>query len=326
MNIDKIRINKAKEDPFLRIYGSEKYKNIYQHDLIEFPFVIDVEPTNACFLNCLMCNRQIMKREIGFMDFETLKKIVDEVSQHKESSIRFSGWGEPTMNKNIVKFIEYANSKGVLTHMTTNGFKMDDEFVKSLFNAGLDKIKFSFQGATKEEYERIRNNKDYDFLVERIKQTVKIRNQMNAKTFIQVSTSVTDDTKEEIQKFIDFWIKIVDGVFGVGREGDNYLTSFARISSLDRVKSLGIKKSRTPGDKVHKNKCSEIRTKLNVSWNGNIKACCSDFDDSLLLGNIKDNSLKEVWTGKKLTNLRKIIESGQIDKFPDFCKGCDFIL
>lgn len=317
---DKIRINRGKvEDPFLRIYGSDKYKNIHSYGLVDFPFIIDVETTNYCFLNCIMCNRQLMKRPIGYMTFEAFRKIADEVAKHKDSSIRFSGWGEPTMNKDIVKFIEYAHKKGILTHLTTNGFNLEEDFIRSLLKAGVNKIKISMQGATKEEYEKMRDNQRYNELVRKIKRIVDIRNEMSPKTFIQASTSVTDETPEQIKEFLDKWTKIVDGVFGVGKES-NYLTSFARIRHLDKIKNLNVKASRVrkPGTK-----CMEIRTKLSVAWNGNIKACCSDYDDFLLLGNIHDMTLEEAWKGEKMNDLRRGIESRDPRQLPDFCNGCD---
>ena len=182
-----------------------------------------------------------------------------------------------------------------------------------------DKIKISLQGATKEEYEKMRNNDNYQELVKKVNNLVRVRNEIGAKTFIQISTSITDETPDQIQDFINKWTGIVDGVFGVGGES-NYLTSFARIKNMDRVQKLNVKKSRVrkPGTK-----CMELRTKLSVSWNGNIKACCSDFDDYLLLGNIHDISLEEAWKGSYRINLRENVESGDENLLPDFCKECD---
>jgi 3-deoxy-manno-octulosonate cytidylyltransferase (CMP-KDO synthetase) len=300
-------------DPFKELYKSDRYRNADKR-CITFPLIVDVEPTNNCFLSCVFCNRQVMKRECGFMSFDCFKLIADEVAMHEDSVIRFSGWGEPLLNKDLPRFIAYASDKGILTHLNTNGFKLNIKLIEKLLFAGVDKIKISFQGATEEQYEKMRNNKDYDSLEENIRLLVKVRNKLKANTFIQVSTSITDESKEEINMFVNKWSNIVDGVFGVGGEKD-YLTSFARVNKPDGVKNTRVR--------IKGTRCMEILTKLSVSWNGNVKACCSDYDDFLLLGNINNHSLKDCWNGDKRLRLKRGIASGCVENLPLFCRGCD---
>ena len=63
---------------FAKIYNNEKFLMPYKYGLNEFPFYIDIEVTNACNMDCNMCNRRLMQRAIGYMDFEIFKKVVDE--------------------------------------------------------------------------------------------------------------------------------------------------------------------------------------------------------------------------------------------------------
>lgn len=301
-------------NPFIEIYRSKPYSFPYNYSLADFPFIIDIESTNMCNLDCIMCPRQILKRPKGCMELKLLKRIIDEVAAEGGKGVRFIGYGEPLLNPNIFEMIEYAHSKQLLIHLTTNGILLDNDKVEEIFNCKLDSIIFSLQGTTKEEYTKMRNNPFYDKLVENIKKLVDERNKRNLdKPHIQVTTTTLDETEEEIKSFCDKWSKIVDKV-------DNWYTSLKDISHIERIKPL--LKRQKQGNYVGSGRCKEVLTKLTVFWDGDISACCGDFNGQLKLGNISSDTLKEIWHSEKLNNLRKIFEKGETPEFT-LCKNCN---
>ena len=68
-----------------------------------------------------MCPRthrvQLGKWENRMMKLETFKKIIDEGVKKGLKAINLNNFGESFFNKNLVKMIEYAKSKGVLDVM-----------------------------------------------------------------------------------------------------------------------------------------------------------------------------------------------------------------
>ena len=61
------------------------------------------------------------------MKFETFKKIIDEGAPKGLRAINLNNFGESFYNKNLVKMIAYAKSKGVLDVMLhTNGTVMEN--------------------------------------------------------------------------------------------------------------------------------------------------------------------------------------------------------
>jgi MoaA/NifB/PqqE/SkfB family radical SAM enzyme len=63
--------------------------------------------------------------------------------------------------------------------------------------------------------------------------------------------------------------------------------------------------------KRHK-RCAELYRHLAILWNGDVTLCCNDIGGQLVFDNIKNKSIKEVWSGEHMRKLRK----------KGYCEGC----
>lgn len=311
--------NSRRFNVFRNIYDSEEFKNALanKETPAAFPFIVDVELTNQCNLQCLFCGQQTMKRQKGFMEEKIFQKVADECALHK-TPIRLIRWGEPFLHPQITNFIEYAKNKGLAVHVTTNGQIISEEQMKAIIEAKLDSLIFSFQGADKTEYEIMRNNKQYDILKKNILRMVELRGD-SEKPFIHISCTMTDETKEQIDKFVQDWGSVADSV-GVGKTNLSRL-SLEQIKSLDNLGKLLEVKNRETVKKIY-TPCSEVYQKLSVDWNGDVSCCCMDFDDYLTVGNINENSLEEIWNNsEKLKLFRRMLDKN-MHKSLTFCSTC----
>ena len=81
-----------------------------------YPEHVDIELSSACNMKCPMCYtitdtfKQSVKRKN--MEWETIKKIVDECANGNVYSIRLSLRGESTLNKEFVNTVKYAKKSG----------------------------------------------------------------------------------------------------------------------------------------------------------------------------------------------------------------------
>ena len=252
-----------------------------------------------------------MTRELGYMEYDTFKKIADELSLH-DSGIRFVRYGEPFLHSRILEMVEYAENKGVPTYISTNGSFIGGKF-DEIFNSGLSVIRFSFQGVDREGYELMRNTNKYALVSSNIKKLVKERAKRNIeKPYIILNTTITDEKSTDIEKFKIYWSKIVDKV-EIG------WTSFARLENVvDRIKYLvpteSVKRTYTP--------CTEVRTKLSIDWNGDITPCCLDINGELTIGNINSMSLSDAWKSRNLNNLREMVGEKLLLKKIPHCRNC----
>lgn len=312
--------NLKRENPFRKIYDKEEYKKILQHkdELPQFPFLVDLELTNHCNLQCIFCGQRAMTRHKGFMSEKILKKIVDECLKYN-TPIRFIRWGEPFLHPKIIDFVKYIKSKGLLLHITNNGLVIKESQMKDLIELRLDSIIFSFQGATKKQYELMRNNQRHDELKAKVLKMVELRGDRE-KPFIHISSTMTNETKEEIDDFVNYWGHIVDSV-GTGKTNLSRISalqikSFEAMSKLDVLKKQEtIKKCYAP--------CTEVYQKLSVDWDGKVTCCCEDFDNFLTVGGLTAQStLFDIWNNsKELKIFRGLLDKNK-HKCLTLCSNC----
>lgn len=118
--------------------------------IADFPLHLDIETTNNCNLRCPMCGRNWMEEKIGYLDWELFKKIIDEGIKYHLPSIKLNYRREPLLHPDLSKMVKYAKEKGILeVQSNTNGLLLNDQKAEELIEAGLDRIIFSFDGATK---------------------------------------------------------------------------------------------------------------------------------------------------------------------------------
>ncbi|MFH1366144.1 MAG: SPASM domain-containing protein, partial [Patescibacteria group bacterium] len=68
--------------------------------------------------------------------------------------------------------------------------------------------------------------------------------------------------------------------------------------------------------------CTEVYQKLSVDWDGKITACCADYDNYLTLGDIKIDSLYDIWNkSEKLKAIRNLLDQGG-HKCLSLCSKC----
>ena len=67
--------------------------------------------------------------------------------------------------------------------------------------------------------------------------------------------------------------------------------------------------------------CPEAFDKLSINFNGDVTLCCSDYDNFMIVGNILDNDLEEIFTSKTADFYRQIIASGQYGRIK-CCSSC----
>lgn len=248
------------------------------------------------------------------MSAETFRRVADEAIAHG-AGIRIIRWGEPFLHPEILSFVKYVKERNGILHITTNGLLLRQEIILSLVENGLDSIIFSMQGTTREEYQKMRNNHSFDKLVQNIEEMVNTRARLGTTNpYIHISCTVTrKDTREDVLDFTSRWSKVVDSV-GIG------YTSFAGLKDKLHDEEL----SGLEADELIINEyraCTEVYQKLSVNWNGDITACCADYDNYLLIGNVWETRLQEAWRGETLNKIRRVLDGMGMEQLEP-CRTC----
>lgn len=314
-------MKKERINPFNSVYeicnsGNSRYK---LNKLPEFPRYIDIELTNTCNFRCLMCPTGTLsqKRKKGFMKDQIYYQILDELKEYK-SPLRFVRWGEPTLHPKLLDYIQAAKNLGLLCHLNTNGQLLDEDKIQQLIDIPLDSIKFSFQGVDQKTYREMRNIDFYSELLALIKLLYRKRGKKES-PYIHVSTTITYETKEQTKKFKELVTGFSDFVT-IGRTVLEHIdVHMVKLSKGEKntLKQLKMKESVI---KKHP-ECPEVFDKLSINWDGTVSACCRDYDNKMVVGDIRANSLSEIWYSKKFSFYRKMLVDMRHDEL-ELCKSC----
>lgn len=288
-------------------------------NLPAFPRLIDVELTNTCNFRCLMCptGNFAQKRHKGFMSDEVFEKVLAEAAAHG-AALRFIRFGEPMLHPRLISYLQAAHDAGVLTHMNTNGSKMDEEMMDALIAIPLDSLKFSFQGVDSKSFHEMRNIDFFDELIETIGKLHAKRGD-KLRPWLQVSTTITYEDKDLVNAFKQAMAPIADSV-NVGRTVLEFIDLKAvrlrphELEELTRLKEL------ESVIKVHP-ECPEVFDKMSVNWDGRVTACCQDYDDMMIIGDVSSQSLKEIWESPQLNHYREMLGAMRHDELP-LCRTC----
>lgn len=297
-------------NPFLRFLRQPAFQRPMDHPVNDFPFYVDIEPTNACNLKCIMCKRQIMTRPVGYMEEAVYRRIVDEMAGYN-AGLRFCRHGEPTLHPRLPELIAYANELKVVNYVSTNGF-YGQNVMERLVAARPDVVRFSFQGLTPDECERFRPPARFAVVAANIHRCVQQR-QANGwlRPYLIISTSILDEPPEQVAAFRNQWEAIVDRV-EVGR------TTFSWVEAAGDHTS---DKARVTVAR-HYIPCLELMTKISVNWNGDITACCGDYNGEMVIGNIADMTLKQAWDSARETYFRGMVTHDTRHAELPLCQHC----
>jgi MoaA/NifB/PqqE/SkfB family radical SAM enzyme len=261
--------------------------------LFDFPLHLDIEVTDACNLRCIMCVHGYKKGlETGLIDLSFAKKIIDQGVENGLYSLKFNWRGEPLMHKGLEELVAYAKEKGIIdVQFNTNGLLLTDDRIENLIKAGLDRIIFSLDGASKEIYEKIRVGGNFERVVSNIMKLYEKKKEKNSITpFVRVQMVRMKDNKDEVDTFIKTWRPYVDDI---------------RISD---VTDRGQGEQLAVGDQiaVGRKRCPQPWQRLVISREGDALMCCGDWFKEQIVGDAKTRSVKEIWKGVKMNSMRNI--------------------
>lgn len=288
----------------------EKLKRIEEKST--FPKVLNIETTNFCNLTCPMCARTTsMTRPTKHMEFETFKKVVGEAAEHGVKGVWLHVFGEPIMHPHNGEFIRHIKSfKTIKTvGLSSNVTLLNEKQARDILTSGLDRIILSIDASSKDTYKKIRGW-DYEKTTDNVGLFLRVRKELGANIFVQVSIIDMVYNHGEIEEFRKKWTPLLD-------EGDQLLVK-PFINFGNQVSNLDGKRAEEAKRKVP---CRKLWNSLTILSNGDVVACCYDVNGVLRMGNIIENSLASIWRGSALKRFRDIHMSKDFSPLP-ICANC----
>ncbi len=185
---------------------NQSHFNTNEYSSWGYPYMLQVEPTNTCNLECTLCpvGRKELDRKARHMSLAEFKSIVDDMKDYLLFLVLWD-WGEPFMNPEFPEMICYASQFGIKTVTSTNAhFLNDDEYVKDILNSGLTTLIVAIDSISENNYQLYRKRGDLKKVLSGIKNVVKLKEQVGSDTIINLRTVVMRTNEHELKKIRKF--------------------------------------------------------------------------------------------------------------------------
>ena len=160
-----------------------------------------------CNIECKNCYIESSPKNdrLVYLTFDEVKNFIDEAIEKNlgTEEIGFTG-GEPFMNKDIIKMIEYSLSKGLKTLVLSNAMKPmlnRVEEIKKINHKNLT-VRVSIDHYEKSKHEEIRGKNTYDIMMKGLKWLDE-----NDFNYALATRLLWNETEEELRKNFGIFVK-----------------------------------------------------------------------------------------------------------------------
>jgi len=321
------RFHNLKKEILQGIFLGEEYRNNIFKEIEKYysetPVVFNIETTNACNMKCSFCPRTtLMTRKIENLDIDIYKKIINQLRswnndewktwklfveneyQIKENEMNenhfymyiiprvlvLHGYGDPLLDKYIIERVEYISENNLESYFSCNPSNINLEKIDNICNAGLNYIKFSIDSTTLQ----IRGKKDkfhdyYPDIISVVENIDKIGSM--TKVIITMIDLNRENQKEEWEQLKEYF---------------KNTNVYIYLKSQDQTWYEQKEKNAASGKSICWSElCHFPWYAMTVKSNGDITMCSEDYNNSIILGDTKKETLYNIWNGNKYKEFRK---------------------
>lgn len=284
------------------------------------PFLIQIEPTNKCILNCNLCITGLDKLRRPKRDM-TLDEFTQVIDQFEDTGIYLVLYnlGEPLLNSQIYRMVEYAKKKKIFVKLSTSGYFDGREHIKNIVSCGIDELIVSLDCVSPQEYFKFKNNPSFEKVVENIKRIVDERGHKN-RPFISVQLLLTRDNEKEISRFASLVRSLKADKGLIKKVRVDFPDVSPQVSFLP-TNSKYIRRCYREGFK--RKKCYRPWISTVILSDNSVVPCCFDMHGEYNLGNTSGLDFNKIWNNEDYKSFRRKIIS-DINQI-SLCSQCSAI-
>lgn len=282
-----------------------RYKFPTRFQLSELPRKLTLEITNHCNLSCPHCYRAVMKRPIGFMQLDLIKKIASQLREVPYCELKIVGLGEPALHPQFDEILEILRPVTPKSALYTNGILFVKMAPEAIIESGVRLIVVSIDGTDRESFDRHRPGGDYDRLWKDLHRFREVRNTLGRRRpTIEIRHVIhPGETSADLERFRRRVHEVSDTV------KFNYVIPIERDAQREARSYKG---------------CRDIFREMYVEWDGRVPLCgyVSLHRDAIWIGNAAETPLNELWRHPELEKIRGHHENKRYAEIP-FCRNCE---
>ncbi len=321
------------------------------------PLEVFLELSNRCNINCKMCALHDVKGGGTMMSWETIGSVAPLFrAAHR---LHAHGFGEPTLNRQMWPLLEMAKRERLYVDFFTNGTLLTAERAELLVELAVDEISVSFDGASKETFEWVREGASHEKVVGNIRYLAELkRRRRSEKPMIKVNFVAMKRNFAELAALVELaasfgaeevevkplvtydFLPDMHGLEKVieSAEDERVLEAAAEAAARHRISfnvylpralpqrsapSLGGDAPAGDGEERSEGGgygfCWYPFRTVYIRADGNVKPCCYYWDQDYP-GSLRTHSIDQIWRGEGFRSLRRQWARGEI---PPGCRHCE---
>ena len=248
------------------------------------PKIEQIELTNRCPYTCGMCPRTLeMRRGLGDMSLELFDSVMSQISGSTEF-LALHHFGESLLHKGLPDAIRIAKGHGIKTGLSCNPPSLLPWRASAILEAGIANLVLSLDSLDPKVYKTIRGRAArLDVADNNLRELVRMRAEGGFETVITLQMISMRANQVEADAFLGYCEEI-----GVDRGVVIRLERW----DFDDETVLSIGEHTSPG---YTAPCTRPWKSVAVLWDGRIVPCCHDYDGELVLGDLRTETLEEIW-------------------------------
>ncbi|KKK94299.1 hypothetical protein LCGC14_2684260, partial [marine sediment metagenome] len=263
--------------------------------ILKFNNEVRIETSTQCNYACVFCPHSTsFNRKKQIMSFETFKFILDKIKIETPqiNHCTISGFGEAFLDKTIMKKIEYARGQDYKVHILTNGSLLSKSIMNKIFRLGVSDLRFSIHALESDKYASIMGTSVDNYIRVLHNIAYAIKNKNNTK--IIVTAVIIKYNKDQIKLLIDNYAKLTD-LLEIWKPHNWIDSNYYRF-----------------GDAVKRTCGRPLKGPLQIQVDGTVNMCCFDYNEQIVLGNFKKQTLSEIFSSEPYLTIKKHHKNGTI--------------
>lgn len=279
------------------------------------PLIDQIELTNVCNLKCPMCPQPYdMKRPKNYMSVELFGEIMNQLKFYQLPNTGLHHFGEVLLHKNLEEIFKlipnYSMSK---MGFSTNAALLTKEKSELILKSNIDWLLMDFDTFDATLFEQYRPGTTMQIVHDNIVNFLELKKKYNSNIDASVQMISMKGNESEVEKFKKYWL-------GKGASKVNVQKFIVHDDSLEEKYD-----DFTPEDinnkLTRKGTCQYPWLNVVITWDGKIVPCCRDYDASIVLGDMKKNSLEDIWKSSEYKEFREAHINKKFENY-EACKNC----
>jgi MoaA/NifB/PqqE/SkfB family radical SAM enzyme len=295
--------------------------------LNQFPGTLQIQTRSGCTSHCLLCPQDTISQMFPeeTMDRALFNRIASEAAgETRLKALALVLQNEPLRDHDLadkIRCFQALNTSNAIVFIVTNAVLLVPDKVHELLDSGLDMMHISVNGFQREDFEAINRGRHFSVFKANLDYLLK---QDLSRLGLHLSFIMNAKYRDELRSAVSYYrgMGLKVHIHGISNRGglvdrrliDEYRSAASAESIRNRVFKPLVKRLLPC--------CPYPFFQCSVLASGKVLVCTHDWSRHNIVGDLRTQSIREVWNGKALTDIRRLLLQGRM-KDVAACADCN---